>query len=173
MPSIIGTTIDIPAASLAVANGPLFDYYPYDEGVPAALHWRLGDFKRTLLDLTIRPDGAIVGVTLTIFAGRRLHEAPRAFEAAKRVQGAPIVDRAAFESSRLDERTDLSLHVGLDRAFLLLEHQIEGSICMTIDRVGFYVADRRLVGIGFCQLLANEREEVLQILDDPRLKSQE
>lgn len=168
MLSIVGTTTDTVTGSLAVASGPLFDFYPYERGVPDPLHWRLGDFKFTLLDLTIRGDGAIVGVTLTIFAGLRLDAAPTSFETAGSTPGVPLVDRAGIKSSRVDERYDLSLYLGLDQAYLVLDQDVEGAVCVTTDRVGFFVANKRLVGIGFNRLLADERRDVLEILEGVR-----
>jgi hypothetical protein len=170
MLSIAGMAEGIATTRLMVATGPLFDYYPYEQGVFDAFHWRLGDFKHTLLDLTIRrSDQAIVGVTLTIFAGRVLEQVPLALQMAACVGGTPVVTELDMLSSRLDEHCELSMHLGSDRVFLLLPGELDDVMCMGTDRVAFFVASRHLVGIAFNRLLATERAGLVQMVGEPRV----
>jgi hypothetical protein len=171
MPLIIGTTEETSTPSLAVATGTLFEYYPYHQGVADPVLWRFGDFKYTLLELTIRRDDrAIVGVALPIFRGRRLEAPPAAFERRDCRSGVPVVDALHPGVTRLDERRDLAMYVGRDRAVLILDDPFppESVECISANRVAFYVSERRLVGIAFQHLQPTECDALLRILDEPR-----
>ena len=169
MPVVIGRTSDVPRATLAVGTGPLLDYYPYDQAVPVLCHWRFGDFKRTLLDLTIRdPDGAVVGVTLTSFDGPRTAEVPTSIVRAQCVEGVPVVDAFSSKLSMRDELCQLSLHVQLHRIYLLIQQTGDDVTCLSTDRLQFFVLGEQLVGLGFGPLKSEERQMLLQMLDSSR-----
>ena len=131
------------------------------------MHWRLGDFRSTLLDLTVRrSDYAMVGVTLTLFGGVLLREVPGGFGAARRRVGIPIIETIDSTVSILDENRELSMHIGPDYVHVVLETGISRPECLIADRVGFFVANMELVGLVFGPLVTAEHDAVLQILSN-------
>ena len=58
----------------------------------------------------------------------------------------------------------MSMHVGPELVHVVLQSKFDGTVCMTADRIGFFVAQRRLVGLAFGPLLPTEREDLIGIL---------
>ena len=166
MPTIVGQTERIETGTLEVGRGPLLDYHASDEDVGDRCHWHLGDSKWTLLDLAVRlSDRAIVAVTLTLFRGPIVDRPPQAFEKAVQTDGLPTLDSVRPIGSILREPSEVSIHLGPDTLYVILDDQVDDVTCMTNPYARFFVANGRLAGIAFAPLTAAQRSDLVRILE--------
>lgn len=168
MLKVTGTTTTATGAKMTVGRGPLLEYYPYDQRIPIRCHWRFGDFRHTLLDLSISDlDGAIVGVTLTSFGGETKTGAPAAIVKADCAVGLPIVSGVAVGATIVDERRDVSMHFQGEHVYILLSTDIVKPGCVGADRLRFFVEGDQLVAVGFGPLAKEEHDELVRLLAPP------
>lgn len=169
MPKIVGKTTHTSAATLELDSGPILYFRAWDEPVGDAFHWHLGDFKWTLLDLTVRrSDGAVIGVTLTLFRGPVLDRAPTAFDRAMRIEGLPTVDSIEPIGAVLRERTELSVHLGSEMLYIVLDDHGQDLSCYVSSYARFFVAEGRLTGLAFGPLTKAQRSRLAEVLESNR-----
>lgn len=157
------------------------DYIPFrfrltDEVLPSPYLWRTGNFKTTLLEITIdRNSHTIFDVTLICFAGKLQTDLQQGYDSAEFVEGLPVVDVNGypqpqredvfdFRVSKCDEVEEIKAYREGNNFFLVFGGEKVPNKCIKTNRVGFFACATELCGIAFFELSQSEISTVLSLM---------
>ncbi|GER89966.1 hypothetical protein KDW_41360 [Dictyobacter vulcani] len=124
--------------------------------------WRIGDFHRSLLEISIEQStGILYDVTLTLPGSSMLANLPTGYELVPEKIGLPIIEISAitWEGEYIgiwDEKHEFSLLLKNDAVYIVFDSSLNPSSCISVDRVTFFEAESVLCGIGFFSLAPEE-----------------
>jgi hypothetical protein len=121
--------------------------------------WRVGDFSKSLFEITIeRSTGIVRGATLTLPGSAIGRTVPAEYRQARHEEGLPIVDTAELNASVTDETGEFSVSMNGDQLVIVFDRSIDPETVVGDSRVGFFVGHNLICGAGFFELSREEKE---------------
>ena len=148
---------DLRAGQLVVDEYVPFSFQAYTGILPDPYLWRIGNFKTSLMELTIEKQSKLVlGITLTLYNRKLQTEIPPSYLAVEVATGFPVANTEMFSNDRHDETRDFELVQNGNSFIAVLNDGVQPQRCLRADRVGFYERANEICGIGFFDLTASE-----------------
>lgn len=146
----------------------IYENMPYPSHDP--IYWEAGNhrgFGDDIFTVKIDPESGRIYRISVIINPPDILPVHEAFKINNIVEGLPIVDTGEFAENFIETNLPIYLYRYDDEFIVSINDLVTPTKCIQNGRSKFYLRDEKLVGIGFCDLTADEVQIIETKMNQP------